>query len=91
LSQGKNVSATLSKDIIKGILRKELGFEGVVISDALNMHSVSKLYPEKGVLEWKAFDAGNDILCFAEHVEEGILAIEKNGTNAQIEESFSRI
>ncbi|WP_438712699.1 glycoside hydrolase family 3 protein [Aquimarina muelleri] len=91
LSQGKNVSATLSKDIIKGILRKELGFEGVVISDALNMHSVSKLYPKKGLLEWKAFDAGNDILCFAEHVEEGILAIEKNGTNAQIEESFSRI
>ncbi|WP_103866370.1 glycoside hydrolase family 3 protein [Aquimarina sp. I32.4] len=91
LSQGKNISATLSKDIIKGLLRQELGFDGVVISDALNMHSVSKLYTEKGMLEWKAFDAGNDILCFAENVEEGILAIEKNATNLQIEESFERI
>ncbi|WP_244299707.1 glycoside hydrolase family 3 protein [Aquimarina algiphila] len=91
LSKGKNISATLSKDIIKGLLRQELGFKGVVISDALNMHSVSKLYPEKGLLEWKAFDAGNDVLCFAEHVEEGILTIEKNATTDQIEESFSRI
>ena len=91
LTNGKDISATLSKDIIKGILRNELGFEGVVISDALNMHSVSTLYPEKGVLEWKAFDAGNDILCFAEHVAEGIRAIEKNATDEQIEESFARI
>ncbi len=91
LSNGKSISATLSKDMIKGILRKEFGFEGVVISDALNMHSVSKLYPEKGVLEWKAFDAGNDILCFAEHVKEGILAIEKNASDQQIEESFERV
>ncbi|WP_205410287.1 glycoside hydrolase family 3 protein [Aquimarina longa] len=91
LSKGKSISATLSKEIIQGILRKELGFKGVVISDALNMHSVSKLYPEKGILEWKAFDAGNDILCFAEHVEEGIRTIEKNATDQQIEESVSRI
>ncbi len=90
LTNGKDISATLSKDIIKGILRNELGFEGVVISDALNMHSVSTLYPEKGVLEWKAFDAGNDILCFAEHVAEGIRAIEKNATDEQIEEDGGR-
>ncbi|MBG6128951.1 beta-glucosidase-like glycosyl hydrolase [Aquimarina sp. EL_43] len=91
LTNGKDISATLSKDIIKGILRNELGFEGAVISDALNMHSVSKLYPEKGMLEWKAFDAGNDILCFAEHVAEGIRTIEKNATDQQIEESFTRV
>ncbi|WP_348772862.1 glycoside hydrolase family 3 N-terminal domain-containing protein [Aquimarina sp. MMG016] len=91
LSNDKNTSATLSKDIIKEVLRKELGFKGVVISDALNMHSVSKLYDEKGMLEWKAFDAGNDILCFAEHVEEGINMIEKNASDHQIEESILRI
>ncbi|MEW7279160.1 glycoside hydrolase family 3 N-terminal domain-containing protein [Aquimarina sp. 2201CG1-2-11] len=91
LTNGKSISATLSKEIIKGILRNELNFEGVVISDALNMHSVSKLYPEKGALEWKAFDAGNDLLCFAENVEEGMKTIEKNATSEQIEESFLRI
>ncbi|WP_103070230.1 glycoside hydrolase family 3 protein [Aquimarina sediminis] len=91
LTKGKNISATLSKEIIKDVLRKEMGFKGVVISDALNMHSVSKLYPEKGMLEWKAFDAGNDILCFAENVEAGIRTIEKHATDLQIEESFIRI
>ncbi|WP_241448754.1 glycoside hydrolase family 3 protein [Aquimarina pacifica] len=91
LTKGKHISATLSREVIKDLLRNELGFDGVVISDALNMHSVSKLYPKKGELEWRAFDAGNDILCFAEHVEEGIAMIEKNATDHQIEESLLRI
>lgn len=91
LSRGKAVSATLSKDIIQGILRDEMGFQGVVISDALNMHSVSTLYQKKGVLEWTAFEAGNDILCFAEHPIEGIRVILKNATTAQIEERFARV
>ncbi|WP_226294258.1 glycoside hydrolase family 3 protein [Aquimarina algicola] len=91
LTEGKNIPATLSSTIIKDILREELGYKGVVISDALNMHSVSKLYPQKGHLEWQAFYAGNDILCFSEHVEEGIRTIEKNASDAQIEKSYKRV
>ncbi|ALM07489.1 glycoside hydrolase [Sediminicola sp. YIK13] len=90
LSNGKNTPATLSKEIIKGVLRKELQFNGVVISDALNMHSVSKMYPTKGELEWVAFDAGNDVLCFAENIKEGMDLILKNASKQQIEESFER-
>jgi len=91
LSNEQNIPATLSKNIIKGVLRKEFGFNGVIISDALNMHSVSKLYPTKGELEWLAFNAGNDILCFAENIPEGINFILKNASIKQIEESFKRI
>ena len=91
LMNGKFGSSSISKEIITGVLRKELGFKGVVISDALNMHSVSKLYPTKGELEWLAFDAGNDILCFAQHVEEGIGNILKNAPQSRIESSFERI
>ncbi|MRX63811.1 glycoside hydrolase family 3 protein [Maribacter luteus] len=91
LSNGKEIPSSISKDLIKGILRDELGFEGVVISDALNMHAVSKNYPVKGELEWLAFDAGNDILCFAEEVEAGMEMILKKATNRQIEESFARV
>ncbi len=91
LSKNKNIPATLSTDIIKDLLRKELGFNGVVISDALNMHSVSKTYPMKGELEWLAFNAGNDVLCFAENIEEGIATILKNASQNQIEESFERV
>ena len=91
LANGKKISASLSKDIIKGVLRQEMGFEGIVISDALNMHAVSKNHPIKGELEWLAFDAGNDILCFAENVSEGIATIVQNATQKQVEESFARI
>jgi beta-glucosidase-like glycosyl hydrolase len=91
LSNGKTTTSSISKDMIKGILRDEMGFTGVVISDALNMHAVSKNYPIKGELEWLAFDAGNDILCFAEHVSEGIALIHKNASEEQLEESFRRV
>ncbi len=91
LNNAQNTSATLSKAIIETLLRKQLGYEGLVISDALNMHSVSKLYPIKGQLEWEAFHAGNDILCFAENVVEGIQEIMKNASLERIEASFNRI
>ena len=63
----------------------------MVISDALNMHSVSKLYDTKGQLEWEAFNAGNDVLCFAENVAEGIQEILKHATPERIEASFNRL
>ncbi len=91
LSNGKKIASSISKDIIKGLLRNQMGFKGIVISDALNMHAISKNYPTKGELEWMAFDAGNDILCFAEHIKEGIETIQKNANTSQIEESFKRI
>jgi len=91
LANGKTVSSSISKDIIKGVLRNEMGYEGVVISDALNMYAVSKNHPIKGELEWLAFDAGNDVLCFAEHVPTGIETILRNASDNQIEESFRRI
>ncbi len=91
LTNGKIISATLSSEIIQDLLRNKLGYKGLIISDALNMHSVSKLYTEKGELEWKAFEAGNDVLCFSENVAEGIESILKNGKKEQIEASFERL
>ncbi|MGA9638412.1 glycoside hydrolase family 3 N-terminal domain-containing protein, partial [Flavobacterium sp.] len=91
LNEGKNTSATLSKNIIEGLLRKQLKYNGLVISDALNMHSVSKLYDKKGQLEWEAFNAGNDVLCFAENVPEGIQEILKNASPERIEDSYKRL
>ncbi|OOV27550.1 glycoside hydrolase [Flavobacterium sp. LM5] len=91
LNDGENTSATLSKAVIEGLLRERLGYDGLIISDALNMHSVSKLYPQKGILEWEAFNAGNDVLCFAENVPEGIQEILKRADVSRIEASFERI
>ncbi len=86
----QNPSTTSSK-IITDLLRKQMGFEGVVISDALNMHAVSKKYPQKGKLEHAAFEAGMDVLCFSEHVEEGIGEILANASEVRIQQSFDRV
>lgn len=85
-----NPSTTSSK-IISGLLRKKLGFDGVVISDALNMHAVSKKFPQKGSLEEAAFAAGMDVLCFSENVPEGIDNIIANTSKNRIHESFDRV
>jgi beta-glucosidase-like glycosyl hydrolase len=91
LAGGSMEPSSISKKIIKEFLREEMGFQGVVVSDALNMHAVSKMFSNKGDLEWAAFDAGNDILCFTEHIYEGVKAIQLNATNNQIEEAFKRV
>lgn len=54
--------ATLSPRIIQGLLREELGFEGVVITDALDMRGASGVHgiPEAAV---RALVAGCDLLC----------------------------
>ena len=91
LAMDENTPSSISKNLIKGVLREEMQFKGVVISDALNMHAVSKNYPIPGDLEWLAFDAGNDILCFAEHTAKGIDKILEKATNEQINESFERV
>ena len=86
----ENPSTTSSK-IISGLLRKQLGFNGVIISDALNMHAVSKKFPQKGALEKAAFTAGMDLLCFSENVAEGIDEILASASEEQIKESFERV
>ena len=91
LTTNKNLPSSINKDIITGILRNEMEFDGVVISDALNMHAVSKNYPTPGELEWLAFDAGNDVLCFAENIEQGIRMILENASETQINKSLERI
>lgn len=88
---GEGIPATISPIIIKDLLRNDLGFDGVVVTDALNMHAVSKMFPEKGELEWRAFEAGNDVLCFSENPKEGIQKIIRNAEANLIEESFKRI
>ncbi|WP_448810863.1 glycoside hydrolase family 3 protein [Agromyces bauzanensis] len=54
--------ATLSPRILQGLLRHELGFEGVIVSDALDMHGASGVHgvSEAAVL---ALAAGCDLLC----------------------------
>lgn len=55
------ISSSMSKKVINELLRGQLGFNGLVVSDALDMKGVSDFYAP-GDLEYKALLAGNDIL-----------------------------
>ncbi|HIV57976.1 MAG TPA: glycoside hydrolase family 3 protein [Candidatus Stackebrandtia faecavium] len=53
--------ATLSKPILTGLLREELGYDGMVITDSLSMDGVNELYPLEEV-PVRALQAGVDML-----------------------------
>jgi beta-glucosidase-like glycosyl hydrolase/CubicO group peptidase (beta-lactamase class C family) len=71
---GENIAATLSYSIVTKLLRDGLGFNGFIITDALDMQGVTK-YFKPGEIELKALQAGNDILLLPLHIEEAITKI----------------
>lgn len=91
LTRGKNIPASISKEIITDLLKGEMGFKGLVISDALNMKAVAKHFSAPGQLELEAFQAGNDLLCFSDHVKEGIEQISENCSEDEIDAVYQKI
>lgn len=92
---GNDEPASLSEKMVSGILRKELGFDGVVITDAMNMGAVSEAYSSSEAAV-KAIRAGVDILLMpADFTEayEGILRAVERGeiSEERINESLYRI
>jgi beta-glucosidase-like glycosyl hydrolase/CubicO group peptidase (beta-lactamase class C family) len=73
LDNTPNLPSTLSKPMVDGLLKQQMGFKGLIFSDAMNMKGVTK-YFTNGEAEVRALIAGNDIL---EYVEDVPLAIEK--------------
>lgn len=68
LDTTSGLPSTLSPVIIKGLLKEELGFKGLVITDAMNMKGVTKFFIP-GEADAKALQAGNDVAEFVTDVE----------------------
>ena len=47
LESGKGIPASVSKNIITGLLKEKLGYKGLIITDALNMAAVANKYQPK--------------------------------------------
>ncbi|MGI9527709.1 MAG: glycoside hydrolase family 3 N-terminal domain-containing protein [Weeksellaceae bacterium] len=87
--------ASLSKNIVTDLLKNEMGFKGIIITDALNMQGVTKNYQD-GEVDYMAFEAGNDILLFSQAVNLGKAkiktALEHNDIPmSRLEESVKKI
>jgi beta-N-acetylhexosaminidase len=65
----KGLPGTLSKRVLDSLLRKNLGYRGVVFSDDMHMHAISKNFGLEEAIKL-GINAGIDILCFANNVPE---------------------
>ena len=87
--------ATLSEGIIDGILRQELGFEGVVVSDAMNMAAIGNDYHSNDAAAL-FFKAGGDIMLMPNSLtaaHQGILDAVADGTISEdrLDQSVRRV
>jgi beta-glucosidase-like glycosyl hydrolase len=76
LDTTKNLPSSLSGLVIDSLLRKKLGFDGLVFTDALDMKGVSN-FDKPGMAELKALEAGNDVLLLSVSVDKAVLAIQQ--------------
>ena len=77
--------STLSYSIVTELLKNDLGFKGLIITDALEMKGLSR-FKSTGNLDMLAFKAGNDILLMSENVSEGVNSIIDEYNNGSISE-----
>ena len=74
LDSTENSASSLSRNVVSNLLKKRLGFEGLIFTDALGMKGVSA-YNAPGETALKAFFAGVDILLMPENVGAAINSI----------------
>lgn len=90
-----NIPATVSSKIITGILRDELGFHGLVVTDAMDMQGLAAMF-DSGEASVRAIEAGADVLLMPKRPEEAIravvAAVEKGRiSRKRLDESVDRV
>ena len=76
LEKGENVPTTLSYSTVTDLLKNNLNFNGLIMTDALEMKGVVK-YHGPGEVEAKALAAGNDVLLLPSNVDAGFKTVKK--------------
>lgn len=92
---GDNTPATMAKEMISDLLRSELGYNGVVITEAMNMAAITEYYgADEAAI--KALKAGADMILMPEDFElayEGVITAVQDGTISEerINDSLKRV
>lgn len=71
---GSDVPATLSGQLVTDLLRQEMGYQGIIITDSMNMGAVSEHY-SPGDAAVMAVQAGCDMLLMSDHFEPSYNAV----------------
>jgi beta-N-acetylhexosaminidase len=90
-----NLPATVSSKIITGVLRDELGFQGLVVTDAMDMQGLSMMF-DSAEASVRAIEAGADVLLMPKRPEEAIrgvvAAVEKGRiSRKRLDDSVNRV
>ena len=81
----KKRASSLSEKIVDGYLKKKMGFQGLIITDGLDMKGVTK-NNKKGKVALKAFVAGNDILLIPDDVPASVQTIREAIAKGKVDE-----
>lgn len=92
---GDSMPASLSPAVIQELLREEMGFDGIVVTDAMNMGAVSQQYSSAEAAV-RALQAGNDMILMPADFHgayQGVLGAVARGelTEERIDEAVRRI
>ncbi len=84
LDSKPNAVATVSPQIVGGLLRHDLAFQGIIVSDALDMAGLTRIYAaDIGREAVDAFKAGNDVLLIPPDLDAAdramVAAVQKRG------------
>lgn len=85
LESREGFPSSISENIVTNILKFNLGFKGLIFTDALDMKGASN-FSTPGDIDLQAFLAGNDVLLISENVPKGIDKIETAYNKGKITE-----
>ena len=91
---GPRVPSSVSRPVVNGMLRRDLGFDGLVVTDAMNMAAVTDRH-SSGAAAVLALRAGNDVVLMPESVvgaRDGIVQAVRKGrlSRARLEQAAAR-
>lgn len=91
----QQIPATVSKNVLTGLLRNELGYKGLIVTDAMDMQGVTSLFTQ-GEAAVRAVEAGADVILMPSDPAaciRGLAAAVKSGRISQrrIDESAAKI
>lgn len=87
---GDDTPASLSREIITDLLKTQMGYEGLVITDSLRMQALTNEYSYEEIYI-KAIEAGVDLLLLPDDCEKAVEIIKENFSEERIDQSVAKI
>jgi hypothetical protein len=88
LDNTPNLPSTLSRPIVTGLLKEDLGFKGIIFSDAMEMKGVAKFFPE-GESDVLGLIAGLDVIELSGNSKRAVKLVRKSIRSGEL--SWERI